>query len=87
MQEEIRRLTEAGQYTGMFSLMKNQAAEMKKAMDEENRRFMAKHGQVWDPSKDSDGVSGFGSLLGSMDNMDSGTLPMIRPGDASKFWF
>ena len=35
----------------MWGLMKNQASEMKAAMNKENARFMAQHGQVWDPKK------------------------------------
>ena len=89
LQEEIRKRTEKGEYMAMFSLMKEQAAKMKQAMNEENMRFMAMHGQVWDPKKDGDGLDGSRTavekLMDSMDGADSmGGLPMIRPGDASK---
>lgn len=43
-----------------FSLMKQQAIELKRALDAENARFMALHGQVWDPSKDPDNAAGTG---------------------------
>lgn len=77
---------------GIFSLMKNQAGNMKRAMDAENMRFMALHGQVWDPKKDGDGAAGAGGL-GSIEDMmkqmdageSAGGLPMVRPGDASEY--
>lgn len=86
LQEEIRKRSEKGDYMAMWSLMKDQAAKVKIAMAEENQRFMAMHGQVWDPKKDGDGMtkSGIESLMDSMDSSDSmGGLPMVRPGDAS----
>jgi hypothetical protein len=86
MQEEIKKCTERGEYMAMFTLMKDQAAKMKQAMAAENMRFMAMHGQVWDP-KDGDGTGGKGGmdqLLESFDGADAGGLPMVRPGDASK---
>jgi hypothetical protein len=90
LQEEIRKLTERGEYMSMFSLMKQQAVETKQAMDLENARFMATYGQVWDPSKnpDSTATSGLDSILGGLDinasDSNPGGLQMIRPGDASK---
>ena len=63
---------------------------MRKAMDAENMRFMATFGQIWDPKKDPEnnsGMNGLEGLLGGMDasDMSAGGLPMIRPGDASKY--
>jgi galactokinase/mevalonate kinase-like predicted kinase len=89
LQEEIRKRTERGDYLSIFSLMKEQANKMKLAMAAENARFMAMHGQVWDPKKDTDAASktGIESMLDSLE-FDSGSagqgLAMIRPGDASK---
>lgn len=89
LQEEIRKRTEQGEYMAMFSLMKEQASKMKQAIAEENMRFMAIHGQIWDPKRDGDGLNGSKSsmeqLIESMDGVDSGGagLPMVRPGDAS----
>jgi cation-transporting ATPase 13A1 len=86
LQEEIRKRTEKGDYMAMWTLMKDQASNVKVAMAAENQRFMAMHGQVWDPKKDGDGAtkSGIESLMDSMDSSDSmGGLQMIRPGDAS----
>lgn len=63
-----------------------QAVEMKKAMDKENARFMAAHGQVWDPSKDksSEADLGLDSILGGFSSTDDPSgATMIRPGDAS----
>lgn len=90
LQEEIRKRTERGEYMAMFTLMKEQAGKMKQAVAEENMRFMALHGQVWDPKTDGDGVGGgtasktsIEQLMESMDGAESGGLPMVRPGDAS----
>lgn len=87
LQEEIRRRSERGDYMSMFTLMKEQAAKVKQAMAEENQRFMAMHGAVWDP-KSGDGTDGnakgtIESLMDSMESSDAGGLPMVRPGDAS----
>eukprot|EP01035_Chromulina_nebulosa_P018824 gene18824-24603_t len=87
LQEEIRQLSERGEYFGIFGLMKSKAGDLKKAIDLENARFMALHGQVWDPSKNTDqDIQGTG--LESMFGLDTAAadtsgLPMIRPGDAS----
>eukprot|EP00595_Chromulina_sp_UTEXLB2642_P002743 CAMPEP_0196764326 /NCGR_PEP_ID=MMETSP1095-20130614/5890_1 /TAXON_ID=96789 ORGANISM="Chromulina nebulosa, Strain UTEXLB2642" /NCGR_SAMPLE_ID=MMETSP1095 /ASSEMBLY_ACC=CAM_ASM_000446 /LENGTH=970 /DNA_ID=CAMNT_0042119611 /DNA_START=388 /DNA_END=3297 /DNA_ORIENTATION=+ len=87
LQDEIRQLSERGEYFGIFGLMKNKAGDMKKAMDLENARFMALHGQVWDPSKNTDqDIQGTGleSMFGlDTASADTSGLPMIRPGDAS----
>eukprot|EP01032_Pedospumella_encystans_P012911 gene12911-14901_t len=90
VQEEIKKKTEAGDFMGMFTVMKNQANVIKMAMQEENQRYMAMHGQVWDPKKDGDGLGGEGSsktgiekMMESMESGDAGGLPMVRPGDAS----
>lgn len=88
LQEEIRKRTERGDYMSIFSLMKEQAGQVKNAMAAENMRFMAMHGQVWDPKKDQDFSSepktGLASMLESLDGAEStGGLPMVRPGDAS----
>lgn len=92
LQEEIRKRTEAGDYMGLFSVMKNQASVVKQAMNEEAARYMAMHGQVWDPKKDGDAVTGIGggaktgieAMMESMDSGDAGGLQIVRPGDASK---
>ncbi|RYG68159.1 hypothetical protein EON64_05810 [archaeon] len=86
LQEEIQKRTAQGEYMAMFSLMKDQATKMKQAMAEENVRFMALHGQVWDPKTHGDGTDGANkssieALLESSES--SGGLPMVRPGDAS----
>ena len=91
LKKKVEELTAKGELTAMWGLMKNQASEMKAAMNKENARFMAQHGQVWDPKKDGDGDSagGSGSLMGMLGNMDmddasaAGGVPQIRPGDAS----
>ena len=61
LQEDIRLLTERGEFMSMFSLMKSQAAEMKRAVDAENARFMSLHGQVWDPKNDKDAATAAGN--------------------------
>lgn len=86
LQEELKKRTEAGEYGAMFTLMKEQTAMIKRAMLEENKRFMAQHGQVWDPKMEDEinksvGGSGLESLLG--DSGDAMGLPLVRPGDAS----
>eukprot|EP01036_Dinobryon_divergens_P026985 gene26985-35690_t len=57
----------AGEYMAIFNMMKDQASKVKMAMQEENMRFMALHGQ-----KDGDGLDGSGST--SIEKL---------PGDAS----
>lgn len=56
-------------------------------MNEENMRFMALHGHVWDPKRDGDGLGGsVGSIEKMMETMeggDMGGIPIVRPGDAS----
>ena len=45
---------------------------------------MAVHGQVWDEkADDGTGSNQVNSLLKSLETESAGTLPMIRPGDAS----
>eukprot|EP01040_Poterioochromonas_malhamensis_P009840 gene9840-10684_t len=86
LQEEIRKRTEKGDYMAMWTLMKDQATRVKQAMAEENQRFMAMHGQVWDPKRDGDGMtkSTIEELMDGMDTSSSaGGLPVVRPGDAS----
>jgi cation-transporting ATPase 13A1 len=93
LQERIKELSEKGEYMKMFSVTKNQAMEMKRAMEAENMRFMATHGQIWDPKKHGDGseTSGSGSgggIAALISNMESaeqsgGGVPMVKPGDAS----
>ncbi len=39
LQAEIKKRTDAGDYMGMFSLMKDQANVIKQAMNEENQRY------------------------------------------------
>jgi len=69
--------------------MKSQASDLKMAVNAENMRFMALHGQVWDPKKDGDGVSASGggfdiaSMMEGMDDTAAAGMGMIRPGDAS----
>jgi cation-transporting ATPase 13A1 len=89
LQLEIKSRMEKGEYMAMFSVMKEQTVKLKQAIDNENRRFMSVHGQVWDPKKDTDPANGgndmLGSLMSQMEQADqgSGGLPMVRPGDAS----
>lgn len=96
LQEEIKIRTDRGDYMSIFTLMKEQAGQVKQAMALENARFMALHGQVWDPKKDPDAgandgapKTGLMSLLESIEGADAGGaggaggLPMVRPGDAS----
>lgn len=91
MQEEIRKLTEKGDYMAMFGLVKQQTSRVKKLMDDENRRFMALHGRIYDPKKDGDGADGaaqgglMAQLMSQMEDSDAAApgLAVIRPGDAS----
>ena len=46
MQEELKRRTEKGEYSAMFSIIKDGAMIAKRDLDAENRRFMIVHGQV-----------------------------------------
>ena len=61
-------------------------------MAEENMRFMAMHGQVWDAKRDGDGLGAtekgaMEKLMESMDGGDAGGgLAIVRPGDASKIY-
>ena len=46
---------------------------------------------MWDPKKDGGdgdgaGKTGIEKMLESMDSGDAGGLPMVRPGDASKYF-
>jgi len=90
LQEKVKELTAAGEYSALWTAMKGQASELKAAVNAENMRFMALHGQVWDPKKDGDGITpaaggGF-DIAGMMEGMDdtaSAGMGMIRPGDAS----
>jgi hypothetical protein len=74
-------------------------SKIKQALFEENQRFMALHGHVWDPKKDGDGLGGTSSsssttktsieqMMESLDGgggVDSaGGVAIVRPGDASK---
>ena len=88
--KKVEELTQKGELMAMWSVMKGQASEMKAAMNKENARFMAIHGQVWDPKKDGDNDQGAGGLMGMLGDLDSmddpaaaAGLPQIRPGDAS----
>ena len=86
MQEKLKELTAKGDYGGIWTAMKGQASELKNALNAENMRFMAQHGQVWDPKKDGDAGSGsmdLTSMLGDMEDPSAGGMSMIRPGDAS----
>ena len=46
MQEELKKRTEKGEYSAMFSIIKDGAMMAKRDLDAENRRFMIVHGQV-----------------------------------------
>lgn len=93
-QNSIRELTDKGEIMKIWSLTKDNAMKLKKALEDENRRYMAVHGHVWDP-KDGDGLggaAGAGGLQGLMqqleasgaaDSSSAGQLPTLRPGDAS----
>jgi len=73
-------------------------SKIKQALFEENQRYMALHGHVWDPKKDGDGLGGSSSssttktsieqMMESLDGgggVDSaGGVAIVRPGDASK---
>lgn len=95
LQIEMRELTEKGEYMKIFSCMKDQAGRTKMALDAENRRFMAIHGQIYDPKKHGDSTPGSAggmddimSMLGTDAAADpaaagGNTPPMVRPGDAS----
>ena len=52
LQEEMKKRIEKGEYMALFGVMKDQAVNMRSAMEAENRRYMAISGQVWDPKKD-----------------------------------
>ena len=47
-------MTYIGEYMKMFSLMKTQASRTQQALNAENKRFMALHGQIYDPKRDVD---------------------------------
>ena len=92
-QNSIRELTDKGEIMKIWSLTKENAMKLKKALEDENRRYMAVHGHVWDP-KDGDGLggaAGVGGIQGLMqqleasggDSASAGQLPTLRPGDAS----
>jgi cation-transporting ATPase 13A1 len=85
MAEEVKKLSERGELMGMWTVMKSQASNAKAAMEAENRRFMAMHGQIWDPKKDGDGLesAGMAGIMQSLETADVGGLPVVRPGDAS----
>lgn len=98
LQEEIKRRTESGDMWSIWSLMKEQAAELRQTVAQENARFMAQHGQVWDPKTqpaEAGAQSGLEGLLASLDPSGNGNdggldamgsasgMPMVRPGDAS----
>jgi manganese-transporting P-type ATPase len=86
LQEKVKELTAKGDYMGMWTAMKGGAMDVKNAMNAENARFMAKHGQVWDAKKDGENDESTGGMdLASMMDDAGGAagLPMIRPGDAS----
>lgn len=91
MQEEIKERMEAGEYMAFFTVLKEQAGKMRAAIEAENKRFAAIHGQIWDPKKDagSGGAANGGGLFGNLmaqieaEGTDPNSLPMIRPGDAS----
>jgi hypothetical protein len=46
MQEELKIRTEKGEYSAMFTVIKEGAMAAKRDLDAENRRFMTVHGQV-----------------------------------------
>jgi len=77
--------------------MKEQAGELRQALAAENARFMAQHGQVWDPKTmgGNEGGEAKTGLEGWLANLDPSNgngvdldaagsgMPMVRPGDAS----
>ncbi|KAI9009243.1 hypothetical protein DFJ74DRAFT_687468 [Hyaloraphidium curvatum] len=88
VQKEIQERTEKGEYLAIWTVMKENAVKMRNAMEAENRRFHAVHGQIWDPKKGAGSAEKggmFGTLMAQLeaDSGDPSTLPMIRPGDAS----
>jgi len=48
LQKEMADLTSKGEYMKIFTAMKDQAGKTKRAINLENARFMALHGQVID---------------------------------------
>ena len=88
--EIMKELTAKGDFGGLWGAMKGQAGDLQKALAQENHRFMAIHGKVWDPKKDENGAAtsagGF-DMASMMEGMDdtaaAGGMAMIRPGDAS----
>ena len=46
MQEELKERTAKGEYSAMFTIIKEAAVNAKRDLDNENRRFMSVHGQV-----------------------------------------
>ena len=46
MQEELKIRTSKGEYSAMFTIVKEGAMAAKRDLDMENRRFMMVHGQV-----------------------------------------
>ena len=46
MQEDLKGRTAKGEYSAMFSMIKDAASAAKRDLDAENRRFMTVHGQV-----------------------------------------
>ena len=94
LKRDLQKLTEKGELMGAFTYMKEQAVKARNAMQAENARFMAMHGQIWDPKsedqqsqKQSDLFSMFGidpsAADASGDPMGGSGPPMVRPGDAS----
>ena len=93
MQAKIKELTEKGELMATFGLMKEQAGKTRMAVQAENQRFMALHGQIWDPKNDVDHTNASQGDLMSMfgidpsqtdsENMGGNGPPIVRPGDAS----
>jgi len=94
MQRKIKVHTENGEWMACFSLMKEQATKSRIAIQEENKRYMAQHGHIWDPDTGKDSrITSEGDILSMLgvdpsqlsegDSSSSGEVPMIRPGDAS----
>ena len=94
MQQKIKEYSEKGEWMATFSLMKEQAANSRIAIQSENKRFMAQHGHIWDPKSTKDtniaSENDLMSLLGidlsqvsESDSSKNGEVPVIRPGDAS----
>jgi cation-transporting ATPase 13A1 len=81
MKAKMSEFIARGEYSAMFSAVKQNAIRTKDIIAQEQARFAALHGQTWDKKNGSSDP--MASLMDSLETMDTGTLPMVRPGDAS----